>query len=138
MEQIKVLVGSVQSDHSGVNVRDTTREVVFSGEELGKYSEPGTGRDGRPTDARGLVERLYQADDGRFVVHVKEWSHWQGEPTIYRLHEVTGEDLGPTGRFAELGMVCGYGRPLTLTEALELGQPGDDWIDHEDAVEVDD
>jgi len=118
MEQIKVLVGSVQSGSSGTVTRDTTREVVFQGEKLGDYHEPGIGRDGNPTDTRGTVETLYRAEDGRLIVHVRDWSHWQGEPTVYSLHEVTEADLQGDGRFAALGRECGYGRPLTLDEAL--------------------
>jgi len=145
MTEITVLIGSVQTGSSGTVTLDTTREVVFQAKELGSYSEPGTGRDGNPTDTRGRVETLYQADDGRFVVHVRDWSHWQGEPTTYTLHQVTGADLEPLGRFAELGRECGYGRPLTLTEALALDR-GDDqegtafspdfraFLDREDAI----
>jgi len=118
MTEIKVTVGSIQTDASGVSVRDTRRAVHFTGEKLGSYTEPGTGRDGRPTDTRGTIETLYRDQGERLIVHVEDWSHWQGEPTTYRLHEVTEADLSGRGQFARLGQECGYGRPLTLEEAL--------------------
>jgi hypothetical protein len=49
---------------------------------------------------------------------VEDWSRWQGEPNTYDLLEVTEADLGPNGRFEALGREAGFGRPLTLDEAL--------------------
>jgi len=129
MDTIKLTVGTVQSSSSGTATRDTRREVEFQGELLATYHEAGTGRDGNPTDTRGAIETLYRAADGRLVVHVHDWSHWQGEPDTLTLHEVTEADLSGNGRFADLGHVAGYGRPLTLDEALtprdalEYGEP---------------
>ena len=118
METIKLTVVSVQTSSSGTMIRDTTREVEFEGEQLAEYTEPGTDEDGNPTDTRGHIERLYRAADGRLIVHVTDWSHWEGEPDISRLHEVTEADLSGRGRFTNLGREAGYGRPLTLDEAL--------------------
>lgn len=129
METIKITVGSVQSSSSGTVQRDTRRDVEFEGEKLAEYHEAGEGRDGNPTDTRGVTETLYRASDGRLVAHVHDWSHWQGEPDTWRLYEVTEADLTGRGRFSELGREAGYGRPLTLDEAVtplerwEYGEP---------------
>lgn len=121
MDTITVLVGSVVAG-SGGQVNDTRRPVEFAGEELGTYREYGEGRDGVGiTDTRGVTETLYKAEDGRLIVHVKDWSNWQGEPTTESVHEVTAADLGATGQFSALGLECGYGRPLTLEEVLGEG-----------------
>ena len=118
METITVHVGTVVSGSSG-QTNDTRREVQFTGEELASRTEYGYGRNGGLTDTRGVTETLYRAEDGRLLVHVKDWSRWQGEPNTHSLHPVTEADLGPTGRFAALGAEAGYGRPLTLNEALK-------------------
>lgn len=129
MAKITLTIGSVQSSSSGTVQRDTRREVEFDGEKLAEYHEAGEGRDGLPTDTRGTTETLYKASDGRLVAHVHDWSHWQGEPDTWRLYEVNEADLSGRGRFSELGRAAGYGRPLTLDEALtplerlEYGEP---------------
>jgi hypothetical protein len=124
METIRVVVGSLTTVGGGVT-RDHRRPVEFEGEKLAEYHEPGIGRDGSPTDTRGTVETLYRAADGRLVVHVRDWSHWQGEPDTYSLHEVTEADLSGNGRFEALGREAGYGRALTLDEALTPFDRGD-------------
>ena len=116
-ETVSVQIGTVQSSNSGI-VQDSTKTVEFQAETLGNLRTYGDGRDGNPTDTRGTDETLYRTDDGRLVVHVEDWSQWQGEPSIYTLHEVTEADLQPNGRFEALGAEAGYGRPLTLDEAL--------------------
>lgn len=125
MENITVFVGSITAG-SGNLVQDNRQEVEFEGEELAKLTDYGTGRDGAPTDTRGVTERLYKTADDRLVVHVQDWSNWQGEPTTLSLHEVTETDLSGKGRFAHLGNEAGYGRPLTLDEALAGDAEGDD------------
>src|SRR3972149_232964 len=117
METITEHVGSVVSGSSG-QTNDSRREAQSTGEDLASRTEYGTGRDGGITDTRGVNETLYRAEDGRLLVHVEDWSRWQGEPNTYSLHPVTEADLQPTGRFAALGAEAGYGRPLTLDEAL--------------------
>jgi len=117
MAEIKLTVGIIAVAYNGAHI-DTRQEVQFEGEKLGEYREAGTGRDGGPTDTRGTVETLYRADDFRLIVHTYEWSHWQGEPDVETLCEVTEADLQPGGRFEFLGAECGFGRPLTLEEAL--------------------
>lgn len=114
---IEVYVGSVISGSSGIT-QDSTRVVQFEGERLATRTDYGVGRGGGITDTRGVTETLYRTDDDRLVVHVRDWSHWQGEPTTYSLHEVSEEDLGANGRFQALGAEAGFGRPLTLDEAL--------------------
>lgn len=116
MDTIRVAVGSIVASSNIVN--DNTQEVEFVGEKLASYTEYGTNRAGGPSDTRGTTETLYKTEDGRLVVHVKDWSKWQGEPTSFNVLEVTEDDLGPTGRFGILGAEAGYGRPLTLDEAL--------------------
>lgn len=124
MATIEVQIGTVNTLSGGRRV-DNLRTVQFEGEELASRTEYGSGRDGGPTDTRGTTETLYRAADGRLIVHVKEWSHWQGEPTTNTLREVTAADLDPTGAFALLGDEAGMGRALTLDEALEAW-PGDE------------
>ena len=117
MAKVTVSIGSVVAG-SGGQTNDYTRRVEFVGEELASRTEYGLGRGGGITDSRGVTETLYKTEDGRLVVHVEDWSHWQGEPNVYSLVEVTEADLGANGRFEALGVEAGYGRPLTLDEAL--------------------
>jgi len=118
MEKITVRIGSVVGMSSGRTL-DDTREVEFVGEELATRRTYGlSDRTGGLTDTRGVDETLYKAEDGRYIVYVEEWSHWQGEPNHYHLVEVTEDDLGVNGRFEALGAEAGFGRPLTLDEAL--------------------
>ena len=117
MKQVTVQVGSVVTGSSG-QTNDSRRDVAFEAEELATRIEYGEGRDGGITDTRGTTETLYKCPDGRLVVHVKEWSHWQGEPNVYTLREVTAEDLSVNGHFEALGSAAGMGRALTLDEAL--------------------
>lgn len=123
MDTITVLVGTLESLNGG-RTQDGRREVVFEGETLGSQTEYGyDSKRGNLTDTRGTTETLYRAADGRLVVHVKDWSRWQGEPTIESLHQVTEQDLQPGGRFEALGHECGFGRPWTLDEALRRDEP---------------
>ncbi len=118
MDTITVLVGTLESLNGG-KTQDGRREVVFEGEKLGSITTYGYDtKRGNLTDTRGTDETLYRAADGRLVVHVKDWSRWREEPTIEHLHEITERDLQPGGRFDALGHECGYGRPMTLDEAL--------------------
>jgi len=117
METIKVYVGSVVAMNGGVQ-QDTRRAVEFEGEELGRLTVYGEDpRRGTITDTRGTTQTLYKTADGRLVVHVDEWSRWQGEPNTETLVEVT-EDLGPDGEHWQLGEKAGFGRPMTLDEVL--------------------
>jgi len=118
MEKITVRIGSVVGMSSG-RTQDDTRQVEFVGEELATQRTYGlSDRTGNLTDTRGVDETLYKTENERLVVHVKEWSHWQGEPNRYYLVEVSEDDLGVNGRFEALGAEAGFGRPLTLDEAL--------------------
>jgi hypothetical protein len=115
---ITLYVGSVVATGSGI-VQDNQREVTFEGEELASHTEYGySDRTGSITDTRGVTETLFRTADGRLIVHVKDWSRWQGEPTVCSLHEVAEDDLQVEGRFEALGREAGFGRPLTLGEAL--------------------
>lgn len=118
MDKQTVYIGTVEALNGG-RVQDDRRTVEFIGESLGSRTEYGyDAKRGNLTDTRGVTETLYRTEDGRVVVHVKDWSHWQGEPTTESLHVVTEADLGLGGRFEAIGAVCGFGRPLTLDEAL--------------------
>jgi len=118
VDKITVLIGSVVGGSSG-QVNDDTRKVEFVGEEVATRTEWGiSDKTGGIIDTRGVDETLYKTDDDRLVVHVKDWSYWQGEPTVYSIHEVTKNDLCVDGRYAALGAEAGYGRPLTLDEAV--------------------
>ena len=121
METIKVLLGSVTVGNAGLT-QDTTREVEFVGELLAENRQAGEHK-GNITDTRGTIERLYRTEGGMLVVAVEHWSRWQGEPTEYDLHQVSERDLGPSGWYWQLGAEAGYGRPLTLAEALDPEQP---------------
>jgi hypothetical protein len=118
METITVSVGTLETLNGG-RTQDGRKEVVFEGEKLGSSTVYGYDtKRGNLTDTRGTTETLYRTADGRLVAHVDDWSRWQGEPNTEHLHQVTEDDLRPGGRFEDLGAACGYGRPLTLDEAL--------------------
>ena len=117
MDKITLHVGSIVTGSSGQK-NDDRREVEFFGEQLASRTEYESDRSGSITDTRGVTETLYRSDTGRLIVHIKDWSKWQGEPDTYSLHEVTDTDLQPGGRFENLGHEAGYGRPLTLDEGL--------------------
>lgn len=118
MEKITVQIGEIVSGGSG-QTNDTRRDVEFVGEELASRTEYGTGSNGVSiSDTRGVTETLYRTEDGRLIVHIKDWSHWQGEPNTYTLHETTKEALEPGGAYDLLGAEAGFGRALTLDEAL--------------------
>jgi len=117
MEKQQVLVGTAVSNNSGLT-RDTTRAVVFDGQRLGVYHEPGT-HEGTISDTRGTIKTLYRAGDGRLIVHSDRWSNWQTEATSYTIHTVTQADLEKHHPF--LAEKCGFGKPLTLDQALALG-----------------
>lgn len=111
MEKVELQVGAVREvDKRTV---DSRRPVVFEAEKVGTFTTL-TGNDG----TRGFDQALYKTGDGRLVVYTKDWSLWQGEATSYSLAEVTNDDLGVGGEYEALGRECGYGRPLTLDEAL--------------------
>ena len=121
MERIEIEIGRTQRASDG-SESCTMRTVEFRGEELAKRSVAGQHK-GRPTDTRGTRETLFRTEDGRMLVHVLQWSHWQGEPDIATLQEVSEADLGVNGQFEFLGQQAGFGRPLTLDEALVTTQP---------------
>ena len=119
MDKVTVYVGTVVSGSSG-QTNDNRRPVEFEAEELATRTEYGTGRGGGITDTRGVTETLYRAADGRLIVHVDDWSRWQGEPNTKSLHQITEADLLPGGQFEDLGQETDeYTRPLTLDEALQ-------------------
>lgn len=122
MEKQTLLIGTVTSGNGGI-VQDDRREVEFEGELLASRTEYGTGRAGGITDTRGVTETLYRLNDRRLLVHVKDWSHWQGEPTTEDLWIAEPADLEPGGRFEALGAEAGFGRPLTVDEALSEAAP---------------
>ena len=111
MEEITLYVGTVTAPRGFV--QDRRRPVVFRGEKVAELSWL-TGND----DTRGVNQTLYRTEDGRLVVYVEEWSRWQGEPSRYRLYQVTEVDLDVGGEFEDLGREAGMARPLTLDEAL--------------------
>lgn len=116
MDTIRVKLGRVESGKSGQTFA-FLREVVFQGEELARLDIPELADAGGLSDTRGEHQVLYRAADGRLVVHTEEWSRWQGEPSVYRLAEVTEADLR-TGDYWLIGQEADFTRPLTLDEAL--------------------
>lgn len=117
METFTVLVGSIECGSSGQQ-QDNTRPVEFEAEELATRHAYDVNEKGGLTDTRGVTQTLYKAADDRFVVHIEEWSKWQGEPTHYSLEQIDAAALGPNGQYEMLGREAGFGRPLTLDEAL--------------------
>jgi hypothetical protein len=118
MDTQTIYIGTVETLSSG-RTQDNRRPVTFEGEQLATRTEYGyDSKRGHLTDTRGVTETLYRTADGRMVVHVKDWSQWQGEPNTESLHEVSEGDL-QAGAFEALGREAGLGRPLTLAEALE-------------------
>ena len=115
--EIKVHIGTVTAT-SGGHCEDDRVPVVFDGEELAQITRLGTGRNGGLTDTRGTTQTLYRAADGRLIVHVEDWSRWQGEPNEYRLFAVTEDDLRPGAPFDMLGREAGFWESLSLDEAL--------------------
>lgn len=116
---IRVCVGTIEVASNG-HQQDSRRMVQFEGEELGSRMEYDydAGR-GCLTDTRGVTETLYiTVPDGRLIVHVDDWSRWQGEPSTESLHQVTEADLEVGGQYEQLGAHCGFGRALNLDEAL--------------------
>lgn len=117
MEEITVNIGELVTGNSGIT-NDTRQAVEFTGEKLGEYREYGTDRHGKITDTRGTTQTLYRTADGGLVVHVHEWSRWMGEPDAESLYAVTETSLQYGGAYDRLGAACGFGRPLTLAEAI--------------------
>lgn len=117
VEEITVNIGELVTGNSGIT-NDTRQAVEFTGEKLGEYREYGTDRYGNITDTRGTTQTLYRTADGGLVVHVHEWSRWVGEPDTEGLYAVTEKSLQPGGAYDRLGAACGFGRPLTLAEAI--------------------
>lgn len=117
MAEIVVQIGTLEVLNGG-RTQDMRQEVSFTGEKLAEWTEYTDGRN----DSRGVTATLYRTDDERLIVHVEEWSRWQGEPNEYWLTEVQLADLQPGGDFQYLGAEAGLSRPLTLNEALERYQ----------------
>ena len=112
---ITVLVGTEQTGNSG-QTNDNRRAVQFEAQNLGSVTIRGAAQDGGILGTRGVTETLYKTTDGQLVVHVDDWSWWQGEVSTESLHEVHQDDLETDGEYEQLGLECGYGRPLTLDE----------------------
>ena len=120
MGTVKLLVGSVEALGSGV-IQDMRRAVEFEGQPLGKLTVYGyDDRRGRLTDTSGVTQKLYRTADGGLVVHVETWSRRVGEPNVSRVEAITEDDLRGGGAYDDLGHECGFGRALTLEEALAI------------------
>ena len=105
METIQLFIGSSRI-LSG-------RPVEFVGEEIGRLSTMTRRPFSNDYDIECVKQVLYKREDDRLVVFVKD-----AEADVMSLHEVTAADLGVNGQYEELGYECGFGRPLTLDEAL--------------------
>jgi hypothetical protein len=116
MDTIRVLVGMVER-MTGGQVQDTRVPVEFQGEQLATTTAYAYDGD-QLTDTRGVTNTLYRTADGRLIVHRKDWSRWQGEPTQESLIEITEADLSYNGEFEALGFEAGFNEPLTLDQAL--------------------
>lgn len=114
MDTINLQIGSETSANSG-GIQSDLRPVEFIGELLAEdswYDDP-------QSDTRGTKQTLYKTEYDRLVVYVEHWTRWQGETSTYTLYEANETDLQPNGKFEKLGRAAGYGRPLTLDEALK-------------------
>jgi hypothetical protein len=112
---MEVLVGECWTNRNGCFI-DERRPVVIDGRALAVITR--CDDDGH----RGVTQRLIEAAGGRLLVHVVDWSHYQGETSRYRLVEVSRDDLDLGGPFERLGRAAGLARPLSLDEALGLGR----------------
>ena len=110
MEDIELQIGRIVYGNGWTN--NTQQTVKFQGERLGRWMYYDD------DDTRGVTQTLYRAADGTLVVHIEDWSKWQGEPNHSRLVPIMEDDLQPTGDFRYLGAACGMARPLALEEAL--------------------
>jgi len=132
MESITLQIGSIIGGSSG-QVNDNRRTVKFEGEQLASVTQYGYNeRTAGITDTRGVTETLYKTSDDRLIVHVDDWSRWQGEPNTEQIHEIEEADLRAGGRFEQLGFESGYQDALTLDQALDrLYSPGEDVVTRE-------
>lgn len=64
-------------------------------------------------------DHLFVTLDDHWIVHHSEFSTETGHGLCY-VKEIRPEQLLPGGQYEELGHACGFGRALTLGEALEL------------------
>ena len=88
-------------------------DVEFEGIELAVHVMAGEVAD-------EVTQTLYETEDRRLIVHLKEESRYHLFTTVCTLCEVTEDDLRLDGKFALLGAKCErFRRPLTLDEALE-------------------
>lgn len=117
METVNLDIGSTTT-HSGGFYSEYLRTVEFQAEHLGSHSEPEIASGGGSPN-RGSRFNLYRTDDDQLVVYVANWTYWQGESQTYRLYVITEADLRVGGEYEHLGHACGFGRPLTLDEAIE-------------------
>ena len=105
MKTVDVIVGSVNAGHGGSTTGET-RRVQFEGQELATTHQTESSEDER-TDR---TETLYRTGDGRLLVYVQDWSHWQDGAAVYSLTQVSEQDLGSTGKYAQLGQAAGFWR----------------------------
>lgn len=121
MQTVNVVIGSAivvmgmgADDFAPPEVVDDRQRVEFEAEIIGQYN--------RLTDEESLdrlCETLYRTADGRLIVHSADLPTWATDRRgRWTLREIREADLRPGGRFQALGARCGYGRPLTLDEAL--------------------
>jgi len=96
MDEISLLMGRGQR----------LRKVVFQGHLMGE----------RCSTEDNLLQQLYVVPGGRLIVY--EEYQYDGD-NVYNLVEVTPEDLEPFGAYEWLGKECGFGRTITLDEALK-------------------
>lgn len=113
---VTLCVGTYRILRSGA-VQDNLTPVEFKGQALAKVKNY-LGN----SDSRWVSETLYEVADGRLVVYTQYRSNWQDETESMELVAVTREDLGVGGRFERLGREAGLIDPLTLDQALGMGE----------------
>lgn len=112
-------VGTIVNSSRGTE--EYLKTVTLEGEELARrtvYDDP-------TSDLRGSEETLVRLDNGRLIVHLYSWSHWQGESSCYEITQVTEQDLGHGSRFEWLGQVAGFDKDLSLDDYLSAQIDGE-------------
>jgi hypothetical protein len=117
-EEIRLNIGWKRLISSG-NLEEFLKPVAFRGRQLSELTTY-EGSD----DSRGCTETLYEVDDGRLIVHISDWSNWQGESSYYNVEEVEESDLRPGGEFEQLGFESNLSDALSLDEALIRSEQG--------------
>jgi hypothetical protein len=87
--------------------KNTIREVEFEGERLAKVSRG---------DHRGVNLTLYDTPGRGLILHVYDYSHWQGESSTYEIRSTTREQI--RDREPKLARKAGFDEPVSLDKVM--------------------